>query len=73
MRWVFAFLRFWYDFIVGDDWLIAVGVVAAIALTALIAHHGLEAWWVMPLAVVALLASSLRRALRRASDEARQR
>jgi hypothetical protein len=68
MRWVIAFLRFWYDFIVGDDWLIAVGIVAAIGLTALIAHHGLDAWWVMPLAVIALLAGSLRRALRKASD-----
>jgi hypothetical protein len=72
MRWVFAFLRFWYDFIVGDDWLIAVGIVAAIAITALIADHGLEAWWVMPVAVIALLAGSLRRALRKASAEARR-
>jgi membrane protein implicated in regulation of membrane protease activity len=72
MRWVVAFLRFWYDFVVGDDWLIAVGIVAAIALTALIADQGLDAWWVMPLAVVALLAVSLWRALRKATDEARQ-
>jgi hypothetical protein len=72
MRWVFAFVRFWYDFIVGDDWVIAVGIVAAIALTTLIAHHGLEAWWVMPLAVIVLLAGSLWRALRKASVEARQ-
>jgi hypothetical protein len=69
MRWVFAFVRFWYDFIVGDDWLIAVGVVAAIAVTALIADRGVAAWWVMPLAVVALLVGSLRRALRSARDE----
>jgi hypothetical protein len=73
MRWIVAFLRFWYDFIVGDDWVIALGIVAAIALTALIAHHGLDAWWVMPLAVIALLAGSLWRALRKASVEARQR
>jgi hypothetical protein len=72
MRWVFAFLRFWYDFIVGDDWVIAVGIVAAIAVTALIVDQGLDAWWLMPLAVIALLAGSLRRALRKASDEARQ-
>jgi membrane protein implicated in regulation of membrane protease activity len=72
MRWVVAFLRFWYDFIVGDDWLIAVGIVAAIALTALIADQGLDAWWVMPLAVIALLAGSLRRALRNASGEPRE-
>jgi hypothetical protein len=72
MRWVIAFFRFWYDFIIGDDWLIAVGIVAAIALTALIAHHGIAAWWAMPLAVIALLAGSLRRALRKARNEARQ-
>jgi hypothetical protein len=28
-----AFGRFWYDFIVGDDWRVAVAVVAALALT----------------------------------------
>lgn len=72
MRWVFAFVRFWYDFIVGDDWLIAVGVVAAIAATALIADRGVAAWWVMPLAVVALLVGSLRRALRKTSEQAHQ-
>jgi hypothetical protein len=27
-----AFLRFWYDFIVGDDWKIAAGVVIAVGL-----------------------------------------
>jgi hypothetical protein len=71
MRWAVAFVRFWYDFIVGDDWLIAVGVVAAIALTALIVDQGVEAWWLMPLSVLALLAGSLWRALRTATDEAR--
>lgn len=33
MRVVRGFARFWYDFIVGDDWKIAVAVVAAVALT----------------------------------------
>jgi hypothetical protein len=28
-----SFLRFWYDFIIGDDWKIAAAVVAAVALT----------------------------------------
>jgi len=35
MRYVRGFGRFWYDFIVGDDWRIAVGVVAALGLGAL--------------------------------------
>ena len=71
MRWVVAFFRFWYEFIVGDDWLVAAGVVGAIALTALIADRGVEAWWVMPLCVIALLAGSLWRASRAAARDAR--
>ena len=51
-----------WDFIVGDDWLTAIGVVAALGITALIAHAGAVAWWVMPAAVLGLLALSLRRA-----------
>jgi thiamine transporter ThiT len=65
MRWIRSFLAFWYDFIVGDDWTVAVGVVAALALTAALAHLAhLPAWWLLPLAAVALLAFSLRRAIR---------
>jgi hypothetical protein len=62
VKYVFAFLRFWYDFIVGDDWRVAVGVVAAIGLTALIAAAGVTAWWVMPPGVLLALFVSLRRA-----------
>jgi hypothetical protein len=53
-----------WEFIVGDDWRIAVGVVLALALTALVAVAGISAWWVVPLAVVGLLALSIRRAAR---------
>jgi hypothetical protein len=59
VKWIKGFARFWYDFIVGDDWTVAVGVVIALALTALVADLGVSAWWLMPLAVVALLALSL--------------
>jgi len=62
MKYVVAFLRFWYDFIVGDDWRVAAGVVAALALTAVLADHGVAAWWLMPAAVVVILLGSLRRA-----------
>jgi hypothetical protein len=57
------FLGVW-DFIVGDDWRIALGVVLALALTAAIAEASIAAWWVMPLAVLGLLALSIRRAAR---------
>ena len=57
-----AFGRFWYDFIIGDDWRVAVGVGAGIALTAVLASPGLSVWWLMPVVVVATLFASLWRA-----------
>jgi hypothetical protein len=62
MRLLLNIVRFWYDFIVGDDWMVAVGVVVALALAALLARNGVAAWWLMPLAVVLLLMASLWRA-----------
>jgi len=59
-----AFGRFWYEFVVGDDWTVAVGVVIALGLVALLAHRDISAWWLMPVAVVTLLAASLWRATR---------
>jgi divalent metal cation (Fe/Co/Zn/Cd) transporter len=45
-----------WEFVVGDDWIAALAVVIAIALTA-----ALGVWWFLPLAVVAILYVSLRR------------
>jgi hypothetical protein len=56
-----ALLRFWCDFLIGDDWTIALGVVLAAAVTALLASAGISAWWLPPIAVVLLLGRSLRR------------
>ena len=53
-----------WEFVVGDDWLTAAGVAIAIAITAVIASSGAAAWWVMPVAVLVLLAQSVGRALR---------
>lgn len=53
-----------WEFVAGDDWRTAIGVILALALTAAIAGAGVSAWWVMPLAVIVLLALSIRRALR---------
>jgi hypothetical protein len=52
------------DFVVGDDWRTAVGVVVALAITAAIAQAGVASWWVLPVAVLVLLALSIRRAMR---------
>jgi hypothetical protein len=60
-----AFAAFLYDFVIGDDWLVAAGVVAGLAATWLLSHNGVSAWWLVPLLLVILLPVSLRRALRR--------
>ena len=53
-----------WEFVVGDDPVTAVGVGVALGATALIASAGAPAWWVMPVAALALLALSLHRAAR---------
>ena len=51
------------EFVVGDDWTIALGVVCALGITAVFAELG-SAWFVMPVAVIGLLALSVWRAMR---------
>lgn len=60
-----AFGRFWYDFVVGDDWRVAVGVVLALALTYVLSSRTTSVWWVLPVAVVVLLPLSLWQVARR--------
>jgi len=51
------------DFVIGDDWLVAALIVAALALTAILTHvTGVNAWWLLPVAAFAALAWSLHRA-----------
>jgi len=64
MRHLHAFGRFWWNFVVGDDWRAAAGIVLAIGATAAVAAGGVDAWWLMPLAVAGILALSLRRETR---------
>jgi hypothetical protein len=55
------FGRFWWDFVVGDDWRIAAAVVVALAASAALAASDVPAWWVLPAAVAAVLYLSVRR------------
>jgi hypothetical protein len=64
MTWLDSLLRFLWEFVVGDDWRIAVGVVIALGATAILAAAGITAWWLMPVAVPGLLAASVLRAAR---------
>jgi hypothetical protein len=64
IRWMGAVGRFWYEFIVGDDWRIATGVVAALGITAFLARTtALPVWWVVVVVVLALLPLSIQRSV----------
>ncbi|MGI8417504.1 MAG: hypothetical protein ACR2P2_15120 [Nakamurella sp.] len=61
-----AFGAFWYDFVIGDDWVVAVGVVIALAATFVLTRMtSAPLWWIVPAAVVVLLPLSLRREIRK--------
>ena len=60
--WMLAFGRFWYRFIVGDDWTVAAAVGVGLVLTALLNLQGIPAWWLVPIIVVVMVGASLRRA-----------
>ena len=60
-----GFLAFGYDFVVGDDWLVAAGVLAGLALTYALSRTAVAAWWLLPLLLAVLLPLSLWRAARR--------
>jgi hypothetical protein len=62
-----SFLAFWYDFVIGDDWRVAVGVAAALGITYGISKTSIPAWWIVPAAVAALLPLSLYRVTRKRS------
>ena len=49
-----------WDFVVGDDWRLALAAVFAIGLTALACALGANAWWLAPLLALAALRWSLR-------------
>ncbi|MGB3327628.1 MAG: hypothetical protein WBA46_01665 [Thermomicrobiales bacterium] len=59
-----GFGLFWYDFIVGDDWATAVGVVLSMAVCALAVEAGYNAWWLLILGVFGALVVSILRATR---------
>ncbi len=56
--------RFLWDFVVGDDWRIAVAVVIALGVTAVVAGAGASAWWILPVATALVLGLSIWRVAR---------
>jgi hypothetical protein len=57
-----AFCAFWYDFVIGDDWLVATAVVVGLAGTYGLNRAGVTAWWLAPVLIAILLPVSLSRA-----------
>jgi hypothetical protein len=62
LGWIAGFARFWYHFIIGDDWTIAASVLLGLVAVYALLRSGVQAWWLMPLVVVGVLALSLWRA-----------
>ena len=60
--WIVSFGRFWYRFIVGDDWLLAFAIALGLGADYLLLQAGFPLWWLMPVVVVIALALSLWRA-----------
>lgn len=65
MRQLRAFGAFWYDFVIGDDWRMALGVVVALAATWAVSTTTVAAWWIVPAVVAVLLPLSVWQVARR--------
>jgi large-conductance mechanosensitive channel len=59
--WIIAVPRFLYVFIVGDDWTVAVAVVAGLAVTAILNANHIVAWWLMPIVAIVATGVSIQR------------
>ena len=66
---ILGFARFWYDFIIGDDWMAAAGVLVMIGGAWELLRVGIPAFWFGPIAILITASITIRRALRRAPDE----
>lgn len=54
-----AIALFWYDFVVGDDWKVAAGVVIGLVGTVLLSRTAVPSWWVLPVVTALLLSVSV--------------
>ena len=54
-----ALLRFAWEFVIGDDWRIALAVTAALIVTLVLSNAGAAAWWLLPIVVAGILSVSV--------------
>jgi hypothetical protein len=52
-------LRFLWDFVIGDDWRIALTVSVALLVTLVLSNNGVTSWWLLPLVVAVMLSVSV--------------
>lgn len=52
-------LRFVWDFVIGDDWRIALGVAVALTVTLVLSDDGVAVWWLLPIVVALMLSLSV--------------
>jgi hypothetical protein len=71
-RGIRGFGAFWYDFVVGDDWRVAAGVVTGLLITYGVSQTSIPSWWIAPVGVAAFLSVSLWHATRPARRAGRQ-
>jgi hypothetical protein len=64
-RWIAGFGRFWYGFIIGDDWVAAAGVLVMLGAGYGLLRLHVPAWWAGPVVITITLLITLRRAARR--------
>jgi hypothetical protein len=53
------FLTFLWDFVIGDDWRIALGVAVGLVVTLVLSDNGISSWWLLPVMVVLMLSLSV--------------
>jgi hypothetical protein len=60
MKFIGSFLRFWYHFIIGDDYRIALGVIIGFGGSAALVHREhVQLWWLIPVLIAVMLSLSL--------------
>ena len=60
-----SFATFWVDFVLGDDWVVAAVVAAALIGSWGLVLGGLPAWWLLPVTVLVAVTVRVRRAATR--------
>jgi hypothetical protein len=57
--------HFWSDFVIGDDWRVALGIAVALGVTYAVSRTTVASWWIVPVAIGVVLPVSLWRSIRR--------